>query len=277
LMKVAEDLNSFRNLAAPPLLGIKTKIIRIIKTESEMANWRMTASQHPGLLQFVESSRRSDSIASVWFQGGGIVDCSRYVSDLWGTVVAGSGGAASWRKEAVRSDEDVNRLAMQFDAVILSCGASLPYLHDRLLHGNRLDVNLVRGQNIFLRTEQSAETNDVPSKVPEDELNAVLCGEYLIPRYAEDGSRYLFGGATHEYLKEYSLGPSDEPDLPEARKRLIGRLQQLLPDHLAPLVSADAAYAANAGVRVVTPRSHLGRVSQSPLPSPLSPHVLSAS
>jgi glycine/D-amino acid oxidase-like deaminating enzyme len=113
-----------------------------------------------------------------------VVDCPRYLRGLWDMLltsnIAQSGsGRVTWVKEAVTSSSRVEKLSEEFDAVILSCGASLPKLSPQ-----QLDVKLVRGQNVYITPVQRWEgSNPIPLR------DALLFGEYIVPKTSSAGFR----------------------------------------------------------------------------------------
>ena len=91
-----------------------------------------------------------------------------------------------------------------------------------------------------------------PSQKEElDKQKAVLCGEYIVPM----GDGRIICGATHEYGELDTLLEMS-PDLNKAQELLydgIARLDQKIMRDRTP-------YMSNQGIRVVPPRSHLGRL-----------------
>ena len=258
LAKVQSHLNAV-DPHTPPLLSVGSGIVRVIKNEIELKNWQKAAVQHPDWLQLLPADPyHGDALAAVRIKRAGVVDCPRYLCGLWDYLSSNHDKNTkniSWRKASITL-ADVDRLSHEFDAVLLSCGAALPRLHDT--DGQSLlNVKLVRGQNLFLRPQSPQQ---------KQQKDALLCGEYLVPKTIrrldnsalwnafEDG-QYLLGGATHEYISHYDPQLHDLPDLAVAQQMLRSRLAVFCPS-----VAEMSVMTANAAVRLVSPRNKFGKV-----------------
>jgi len=250
-MKLIEKVEASNPLAAK-IFNRSIKLVRLIETANDFKNWQRAAIKYPDLLSFTPV--RVDSTARVVIEMAGIVDCPRYIEAFWKMITA-SHASVHWRTEVVENPLD---LCEQYDVVILCCGASIPQLFSKsALDKHMLDVKLVRGQNVLFQKK----CHSIP-----DVENALICGDYVVPKTFNShldlfsiqtkDEQYLLGGATHEYLDSYDMQRDDRPDLDAARQLLpqLSQLQPLLADNYHPV-------AANAAVRVVTPRTHFGKVA----------------
>jgi len=259
-MKIIDELEASGPLESSRIFNPTIELVRLIDTENDFKNWQRAARKYPDWLTFTPiPSSEVNNTARVVIKMAGIVDCPRYVEAFW-KMIDTSHQSVHWRAEAV---EDPVKLCQQYDVVILCCGASIPQLFSRSTPNNQpcnqmLDVKLVRGQNIVFRTK----SHNAP-----DIKEAVICGDYIVPKtfnshlnefgLQSNGEQYLLGGATHEYLDSYDVQRDDRPDLAVASQLLLPQLNKLQP----LLADQYQAVAANAGVRVVTPRTHFGKVA----------------
>eukprot|EP01036_Dinobryon_divergens_P023714 gene23714-32093_t len=220
----------------PPIISDNVGLVRLIRNDLELKNWQKAAEKHPAWLEFLPKEGGNYTgkrvLSAVRIHRAKVVDCPRYLQGLWDIVA---------------------KLSEEFDTVILSCGATLPKL---LSPQHQLDVKLVRGQNIYITPQKQDGSHPAPLQ------DALIFGEYIVPKSMHTGEFSVCCGATHEYIKEYDPLIHDQPDLSMA-EQLLQPTRML--SEMCPILSSShnmemVSVSANAGVRVVTPRTKDGKL-----------------
>lgn len=265
LLRAAES----QHPASLPSLYSTAPILRPCFSPEDLETWAEGSKKHPEWLEMetpAEYQRRQGH------QGGGgdsakaeddldlgrplgvavmkgtvTIDTAAYLRALWLAVrekastqpsADGTDGTCQceWRHERVSS---LTEVSAQHDVTVVAAGVGVPSLWSAPSL-ERLGLKYVRGQNLVY-----------PLRL----RHAVLAGDYVVP-CAGGEAGHVLAGATHEYGSVAELVASrSQPDAAAAEALVGERLAALL-----PALRALRPLRATCGVRVVAPRSNLGKL-----------------
>lgn len=230
----------------PPLYRAGKSIVRPFFDQSSLSTWTQAVDNYPKWLKLQNSEQFSElsnvnsspALGAVVMENTLSVDTPEYLRGLWKVVQSFLPNSADWKCESFTTCSQVEDLLNDHDIVIVAAGVGV----SRLWPGEPLDFKYVRGQNLIFPK--------IPSATAHLE-NSLLCGEYVIPRESD-----ILAGATHEYdTIENLLNTGSTPNSTHAEALLRDSLHGLYPllDNIKPI-------GCQAGVRVVSQRSHFGKL-----------------
>lgn len=221
------------------------------KAAKQLPNWLKIIShedyQHLLSTPSIEGES-STCFGAAIINGGLCIDSPLYLRSLWSTIQENAKQKqtrCTWEQKSV-DKLVIHELSKSHDLVIVAAGPGVTRLWDDV---DKLNLKLVRGQNLLLQEPQSNPS----SQSTKTKKVALLAGEYIVPR-PSDG--VLICGATHEYSDNISELEA-EPNAQICSHLLsdkINNLRRGLMDSAAQVVGCTA------GIRVVTPRSHHGKI-----------------
>lgn len=241
------------------------RLVRPLRSEKEMKGWLRTAENYPQWVQ-VHPNNNDGTFGTAHINNVVLVDSSRYLQMLWSHATDNAPRTVDWQQRVV---VDLRQLSRSSDAVIVACGASadrlwssgfcpadvdpaLFYASENLALSPKLDVRLVRGQNMLYSVADGAATGPLLQ-----EGTGLLCGQFVLPSLTHPHS--LLCGATHVHIRASDHDLTDAPgagaDMHDAQHQLHAKLLTLLPG-----LSDMSATACPSAVRVQGRRSHLGRL-----------------
>lgn len=242
--------------------------------------WQEAVIEYPAMVESV-SKEEVERITCTQGTLGGVkllksllVHPSVYLSALWNRVTSLSPTSA-WTHKHLAKDE-LNHLSKEFDVVVVTSGPGVYNLWSD--SKQQLPFKFVRGQNLIYNYQPSSDPissqnrpdnsnikvdsikgdsfmENQPSHHPVPNLDiALLRGEYIVPSF--HNPTQLVCGATHEYEVSIEKIPTD-PSPIEAYNLLQPKLSTLYP----PLFSNNYKLeSVNAGIRVMSERSNLGKI-----------------
>lgn len=253
------------------IFNAKVQLNRLLFNDGEVSQWTAAATENPELLDIVSTmNQESGACGAVVIKRAALVNSAAYLKALW-EYTKQSCIEAEWKTERVG---DIAQLAGEYDVVILACGGGIKELCESLPlpAKNRLSsLRLVRGQNLVFR-------NPTQSNVDKgDNLQAYLCGEYVLP-YTPDqkttisentasiedaesgGYSHRLCGPTHEHIttQQYESAlatPELRINKNVAEEQLRARITRIY-----PALALEPILGITGGTRVVTQRSELGRL-----------------
>jgi glycine/D-amino acid oxidase-like deaminating enzyme len=107
--------------------------------------------------------------------------------------------------------------------------------------------------NSYSRSKDN-DDSDSNNKVPLLDIS-LLRGEYIVPSFQNPCQ--LVCGATHEYKESFDDLPQDDPDPSQALELLQPKLSTLYPSLFS---NNYKLHSVNAGIRVMSERSNLGKI-----------------
>lgn len=229
------------------LYSTEQTIVRPCFDQEELTQWTAASNTYPEWLQMEDCEQyanrigvRSKALGAAVMKRTITIDTCRYLMGMWETIKKSTHCEATWSCLDVKN---INEVEENHDALIISSGVGVAKLWpwpQAVEGGLSVPLKFVRGQNLLYKNQNSLKFS-------------VLCGEYVVPRES-DG--LLIAGATHEYAElETLLDRGGRPDPAIAQQLLQEKVTSLYPS-LASLSPVGC----NAGVRVVTPRTNLGKV-----------------
>ena len=130
-------------------------------------------------------------------------------------------------------------------------GAEIRKFWPLLKSEGKVNLKYVRGQNMIIQRQRSKLEG---TSTDENRNCAILCGEYVVP--CANGEVSIIG-ATHEY--DESLLTS-EPNPATAFSLLQPKMKKMLDSRDIPQSLSSNSHRAVCGNRVISPRTHLGRL-----------------
>lgn len=232
----------------------KQGILRPIFKPSDLDTWRKAMTLHSDWLEEVDHQpiHANNALGVFQIKQAIVVNSPLYLKALW-TSIQGNVPDSNWAQVPIQNIDFVKRLAKQYDVVVIAAGAGLQQLWtsaDDTKH--RFVVKYVKGENIFYPNDEKVQPLADP----------LLSGEYIVPRSKGDVN-YLICGATHDHLSI----PSDQllPTLqdldqqPSTAMLADSKLRQHL-HVLYPKLHEKEPFGYNAGIRLVTERTNLGKI-----------------
>lgn len=205
---------------------------RVCLTPEHVDTFTKAATLLPEYVAYTQSAPGEHGLGFAEYKKSFLVNTPRYLDCLRRGLVLSSDVRVLDQKLAAA---DVSHLSTCFDLVVVCAGAGIVDLWD----AQPSKLTLVRGQNVRYSQPPSSERRLA---------HGLICGEYVVP--ASDGT--LICGATHEHSLASLHAP---PDLASATALLSEHVCRLYP----PL-SVCTPLSASSGVRVLPPRTHLGKV-----------------
>lgn len=241
LVKFAEHFALGKSLLSPS----SARIVRPCFSRKTLEEWRKASMVHNYWISELSVEEYIEGL------GGGlheedlplgvfslrnvhVIDSPAYLKALWAAIQANFSDSCEiqWEQGYV---ERIEEEMQEYDTVVVASGAGV----QRLWEG-ALPFNYVRGQNIYF------DTNEVEAK---STFTGILSGEYVCRV-----GQALICGATHEYGELGALLDLP-PDEAYAMNALGNKVKRLLPK-IAEMKPREC----KAGIRVNSPRSHLGRL-----------------
>ena len=130
-------------------------------------------------------------------------------------------------------------------------GAEIRKFWPLLKSEGKVNLKYVRGQNMIIQRQRSKLEG---TSTDENRNCAILCGEYVVP--CANGEDSIIG-ATHEH--DESLLTS-EPNPATALSLLHPKMKKMLDSRDIPQSLSSNSHRAVCGNRVISPRTHLGRL-----------------
>lgn len=235
-------------------------ILRPCFKAEDFQRWQATETIHPELLKIYDRSEvisitgdNPSIIGGALFRKSLIVDSPVYLKSLWQRVVSLS-PHSTWSQFQIQSKNDLLQLSQTHDAVVVAAGAGMQELWSTDFYDENKQIKLpfkyVRGQNLIF------EANDLSGSIGQKLQVPLLKGEYIVPAVCNySGKERLISGATHEYAENLSQ-LSDQPDIDKAKALLLDKLTAIYPD----MLKHYNVVSCNAGIRVMTERSNLGKI-----------------
>lgn len=246
--KLFEDVERITGM---PFIARKTPLIRPITKESDDILWKKSyESMKDWIQRLSESEMReiygdsmSGIITAYKFKEAIIIDSPRYLQSLW-KVVQLTNQNSQWIHQNIT---DLSELVSEYDAVILCAGSQTPHLLSQLPKQTLppLSIRYVAGSNMIFSNNGERPLSQ-----------ALLSGEYIVPKIDDTGSPTIVAGATHDHLPQ----TGEQPILPEYS--IDGLSENLLPKLLRiyPHLRKEMILGTKAGLRLVTQRTNYGRL-----------------
>ena len=254
LLKFAEPFSSSgRQLLSTP----SARILRPCFTDKSLADWRKAASERSSWISEVSVEEYASNVGQSLREGDvplgvfsinniHVIDSPSYLQALWAGMLARYGDSCvmEWEQGHVESIEQEVQ-GGRYDTVVVASGAGV-----QLLWGGAgpLPFTYVRGQNLYYEHEEAQCASN---------FTGTLSGEYV----CRTGKVFVCG-ATHEYgeLDALLAMPPSKEHASEALTPKVNRLY--------PRLRGKEPIDCKAGIRVASPRTHLGRlpvIAQHPL------------
>jgi glycine/D-amino acid oxidase-like deaminating enzyme len=199
--------------------------------QEHVAMFVAAASEYPEYISF-DTKDEDYASGSATFQKSYVVNTPLYLSRLKHGLETKYN--LKWVAKALTAAE-LRGLQSSYDFVVVCAGAEVK----NLWPDKELPVTYVRGQNVIYQSSSTSSLGD-----------ARICGEYVVPI----GGGRILGGATHEYsIDDLHKGP----DMDTALSILTPSLNVLYPS-----LKNAVPVSCEAGVRVATQRTHLGKIPQ---------------
>jgi len=242
-----------------PQCIVRSSLYRLALNDKHVAQLQQTAEMYPELATWMSSEEMKDKfdIDSDSTMGGillhngcKVIHVPTYLRGLLKECEIKAkhiNGSINWKVIAALVDDITQTPDMenimntnQYDAVILSAGASI--IQDNLINKeeDELPVQLVRGQSI----EMSIENNKKPNE-------ALLCGKYISPLPTANDSALdrIVIGATHEF--------KDDPLTPE---EVVDELKSRTNDFAKDIWHNGKVDRLTTGIRMQSNRGKYGRM-----------------
>ncbi len=245
----SEKLIKFAESSSNRLLSPSSaRILRPCFTDKAMADWRKAASVHGDWVSEISveeytanvghSLRVEDVPLGVFsLKNVHVIDSPAYLQALWAAIQTHYGESCSIEWEQVHVESIETEIDGKYDAVVVASGAGVQQLWRS---EEPLPFTYVRGQNLYYELDEVESTSS---------LAGVLSGEYVCR-----AGQILVSGATHEY-GELDMLLAMPPDAEYALNALAPKMDRLFPN-----LHGKKPIDCKAGIRVASPRSHLGRL-----------------
>lgn len=252
------------------------KLIRPLFSKEDHENWSKIAKKQDHkwieLLSGTDFSVYTGVTTTVSYgaliKNAIIIDSEYYLQLLWKTVQKLDPNA-KWKTGVIT---DVKKLAVEYDTVILAAGISLQSLWSSE-EQHQFFVKYVKGHNIMYDNAGSDEAIGRPLS------HALLSGQYIVPKTIRTPSsltssastspiptsslskhHILLCGATHDHIaiteqSDLIALMTQVPEITEAESQLREKLSKLY-----PAIPSLSVMGVNAGIRLVTERSNLGKI-----------------
>jgi glycine/D-amino acid oxidase-like deaminating enzyme len=238
------------------------KLMRPAFTQDDLDSWNKASDSWPELVDCIDTQNirlmglSEHAVGCFLIKTALVLHPVRYLQALWKAVAADC-DASAWFHSSIT---DISQLSASYDVVVLANGHSMPQLWSSPpIDGNgkpspKLKVNYVQGR-IFQYDNENIKLD-----------YAILGGEYIVPTddVLRSNPRSLLScGSTHEHLQESDVWNESSRFIFQQQTPVSdsveGKLQSKL-HHLYPTLQDSQPLSIASAIRLVTERSHLGRL-----------------